>query len=162
LVLVAFVVVLSACAKNEMPDKGEEAGEYYVTMTVNGQRVEYRSGLRASLSAPPKKAIAAIGKRMGPAYRAEPAENDARTGNVDYQQFLLTVEGAGSIKGSYALSLNCFVYEPWQTGKKYQSTFEPDENGNAGNQDAVDFQYLSEALASQYLHVMNNTFETGS
>ncbi|WP_353127991.1 hypothetical protein [Parapedobacter pyrenivorans] len=136
LALLAFIFVMSACEKNESPGIEEEDG-YYVTMTINGERIEYKSGVTALLSGAPDESI-------------------------DYQQFSLTVAGKGGIKGSEALFLNCFVYDTWKTNKSYKNTFEPDENGDAGNQDQISMQYLSEALADHYLYTTNDSFQTGS
>ncbi|SKB49180.1 hypothetical protein SAMN05660226_01636 [Parapedobacter luteus] len=143
LALITLVLVVSACAKNELPevDEGEEDG-YYVTMTVNGKRVDYKSGVTAALSKAPDETI-------------------------DYQQFSLTVEGSEGIRrgiiGKEALFLNCFVYDTWKPNKKYENTFEPDETtGIADKQDQISVQYLTEALASQYVYVTNSSFQTGS
>ncbi|WP_188753182.1 hypothetical protein [Parapedobacter defluvii] len=138
LALIAWVLVISACAKNELPEIEDDEDGYYVTMTVNGERVEYKSGVTALLSEAPDETI-------------------------DYQQFSLTVAGSGSMKGKEALSLNCFVYDSWKPNKKYENTFEPDETtGSADKQDQIDLHYLNEALAGQYVFVMNDSFQTGS
>ena len=137
--LITWVLVMSACAKNELPEDGEgEEDGYYVTMTVNEERVDYKSGVTALLSGPPDETI-------------------------DYQQFSLTVAGSGGIKGKEALFLNCFVYDTWKSNKKYENTFEPDETtGSADKQDQIGVHYLTEALASQYEYATNDSFQTGS
>jgi len=138
LALITLVFIMSACAKNELPEVEDEEDGYYVTMTVNGARIDYTSGVKASLSKAPDETI-------------------------DYQQFSLTVAGTGGIKGKEALSLNCFAYDTWKANKKYENTFEPDEaTGSADKQDKIDVHYLTEALASQYVYGMNDTFQTGS
>jgi len=135
--LLALVLVTSACAKNELPETDEEDADYYVTMTVNGERIEYKSGIRASLSEAPD----------------EPS---------DYQQFDLTVAGTGSIKGKEAVSILGFVYDTWKTNKTYENTFETNENGDADKQDNITIKYLPEALANQYVFTMNDSFKTSS
>lgn len=138
LALITLVFILSSCAKNELPEVEDEEDGNYVTMTVNGARVDYTSGVTALLSKAPDETL-------------------------DYQQFSLTVAGTGSIKGKEALFLNCFVYDTWKANQKYENTFEPDEvTGSADKQDRIDVQYLNEALASQYVYGMNDSFQTGS
>lgn len=138
LALMALVLVASACAKNELPETDEGKKGYYVTMTVNDEPIQFKSGLTASLSSPPNQ-------------------------DIDYQQFSLTIAGTGAIKGKNALLLNCFVYDTWQTNKKYINTFEPDETtGSADKQDQISLTYLDDAVASQYEYILNDTFETGS
>lgn len=137
LILSVLVLVIAACAKNELPQIDEEDSDYYVMLTVNGERIEYKSGISASLSKAPDKA-------------------------GDYQQFDLTVAGTGSIKGKEAVSVLGFVYDTWKTNKTYENTFETDENGDTDKQDDLTIKYLSEALASQYVFAMNDSFKTGS
>lgn len=159
--LIALVAVLSACEKSKMPDA--EAGEYYVKMTVNGEQVEYRSGIRAIFTSVPGRLMGVSNKLMSAQTGSLRAESDAPIKYDDSERFDLNVDGTGGIEGKYAFYVSGKLHKgPWELKKIYQNLFTVAETAVGPDEARVDMHYLTEELSNQYLGLTNDVFTNGS
>jgi|GEM_PF-1825948 len=138
LILLALVLFISACEKSETAGTDKGKG-YYVTMTVNGERIEYKGHVRISLSDPPDE-------------------------EFNYQLFNLEgSNGVETFRGEKELFMQGSVYEEVQLGKTYENVFEIDEiTGEGGEQNSITLQYVNKELSVNYQYIRNDVFKTGS